>query len=38
MHITGTDATTSDLLVSLTLPRQVRSQGTYINSIWLGRA
>ena len=37
-YITGTDATTSDLLVSLNLPRQVPLQGIYINSTWLGRA
>ena len=38
MHVTGTDDTTSDLLVSLTLPRQLRLQGVYLNSTWLGRA
>lgn len=36
-HITGPGATTNDALVSLTLPRQVHSQGVYVNSTWLGR-
>ena len=38
MHIAGTDTTTSDLPVSLSLPWQVHLQGIYVNSIWLGRA
>ena len=38
MHVIGTDATTSDLLVSLPLPMQLRLQGIYVNSTWLGRA
>ena len=38
MHMTGTDATTSDRVLSLTLPRQVRFQGIYVNSTWLGMA
>ena len=38
VHIAGTDATTSDLPVSLSLPRQVCVQGIYIKSTWLGRA
>ena len=38
MHIAGPDATTSDLPVSLSLPRQVCLQGFYVNSTWLGRA
>ena len=37
-YITGSEATTNDPLVSLTLTRQVLLQGVYINSIWLGRA
>ena len=37
-YITSTDVTTSDLLVSLNLPRPVPSQGIYVNSTWLGRA
>ena len=38
VHVTGTDDTTSELLVSLTLPMQLRLQGIYVNSTWLGRA
>lgn len=37
VHITPTDAPTSELLVSLTLPRQVRLVGIYVNSTWLGQ-
>lgn len=36
-HITGPEATTNDVLVSLTLTRQVLLQGVYINNIWLSR-
>ena len=38
IHITCPEVTTNDVLVSLTLPRQVCSQGVYMNSTWLGRA
>ena len=38
IHVSGTDVTTSDLLLSLTLPRQLRLQGVYVSSTCLGRA
>ena len=38
MHIAGPDATTSDVPVSLSLPRQVCLQGFSINSTCLGTA
>ena len=38
MHISGTEITTSDLLLRLSQPRQLRLKGIYINSTCLGRA
>ena len=38
MHITGPDATIKDLLVSLSLPRQMHLRGIYVNSTWMSRA
>lgn len=38
IHIACPEATTNDVLLSLTLLRQVCSQEVYVNSTWLGRA